>query len=126
MVDATLISCVVSLITAGVAIFGPALKDQKQQKLEHTNNADDSAIDSSRPNSKDENIISLSTDSATVSSEPALASPTGVSPCFFPKFQDWKTFWMEGDRALKKERTSATISSDSPGDTMTTSDSPKP
>ncbi|MCJ1388443.1 hypothetical protein MMC18_001290 [Xylographa bjoerkii] len=86
----------------GVAIFGPALKDRELQKLEHTSSTDE-AITSVDQQNEGENTTKPSIVLDPNISELASASPAAASAWSFPKLQDWNTFWMEGDRALKQK-----------------------
>ncbi|MCJ1416618.1 hypothetical protein MMC32_002956 [Xylographa parallela] len=105
------------LIGIGVFVFGPALKDQELQKLEHTCKTDEATQDVDQQISVAKNITSSSNVASPAYSGSDSALPTISPTWFFPKFQDWKTFWMEGDRASKEKITNSMVTkSDSSND----------
>ncbi|MCJ1472054.1 hypothetical protein MMC13_000699 [Lambiella insularis] len=89
-------------VATGVHIFGPALKDQGQKKQEETK-------EEQTPPVVLENVLSADLEPKEALSEHQLSrnsaltdSPTTKLEGSSWKLQDWKTFWMEGDRALRK------------------------
>ncbi|MCJ1317651.1 hypothetical protein MMC15_002976 [Xylographa vitiligo] len=93
----------------GVYIFGPALKDHELQKLEHTSRTDTATSDVDQHISVAENLTSSSDVSSPAGSKPDSALPI-ISPAWsIPKVQNWKTFWMEGDRASQEKSTNSVV-----------------
>ncbi|MCJ1432865.1 hypothetical protein MMC27_002223 [Xylographa pallens] len=93
----------------GVFVFGPALKDQELQKLEHTSRTDEATQDVDQQISVAKNTTSSCDVASPANSGPDLASSTISSTWSIPKLQDWKTFWMEGDRASKEKISSSMV-----------------
>ncbi|MCJ1384624.1 hypothetical protein MMC17_007742 [Xylographa soralifera] len=95
-------------ILNGVAIFGPALKDQELQKLEHTSRTDEATQDVDQISGA-ESVTSSSDISSPAGPGSDSALPTISSNWSIPKLQDWKAFWMEGDRASKEKITNTMV-----------------
>ncbi|MCJ1397801.1 hypothetical protein MMC11_000997 [Xylographa trunciseda] len=103
----------------GVAIFGPALRDQELQKSEHTSLPDEAMQDVVTRIPETERTSSSSDVSNPASSKPTPAIPAVASSWSTPKLHDWKAFWMEGDRALKEKAVNSELpESPSPGDNV--------
>jgi len=91
---------------AGVAVFGPAFKEQKQQSTDTNGEAEappsnEDAVPNVKKAPEITTAIELSAESATSQSS-SKKQPFDLNwPSLSPKW-NWKDFWREGDRALNE------------------------